>query len=121
MARIVFASSNKNKLNEIRALLPKKYELLSLGEMHYTEEIEETGATLEENAAIKANTIFDALGYMCFADDSGLEVESLNGAPGVKAQGMPENLLIRKKIWACCLQNLQVKRTGKPGSGLSYA
>jgi len=84
-SKIIFASSNKHKLAEIKAMLPERYELMSLEDMHYTDEIEETGATLEENAAIKAGTIYDVFGITCFADDSGLEVEVLDGQPGVKS------------------------------------
>lgn len=83
--KLVFASNNKNKFEEIKAILPESIELLTLEDVHFTEDIEETGETLEANAALKANTIFNATGLACFADDSGLLVEALNGRPGVKS------------------------------------
>lgn len=83
--KLIFASNNPNKLKEIRALLPSSINLLSLEDIQFSKEIEETGQTLEENAAIKARTIFDITGEACFADDSGLMVDFLNGQPGVKS------------------------------------
>ncbi len=82
MNELIFATHNENKTNEIRAILPQ-YKVQSLADINFTEEIEETGKTLKENALIKAKTIFDKLGKPCFADDTGLEVHSLGGAPGV--------------------------------------
>ena len=82
----VLASNNAHKLKEIRALLADKFEhVCSLGEMGINTDIDETGTTFEENAFIKAQTIFDMLGgrYAVIADDSGLCVEALGGAPGV--------------------------------------
>jgi len=81
--KLVFATNNKNKLIEVQKLLPKSIELLSLGDIGCYEEIEETGSTLQENAIIKANYITENYGYNCFADDTGLEVNFLNGKPGV--------------------------------------
>ena len=83
MKKIVFATNNKNKLNEIRIITSGKIEILSLDDINCHEEIEETGTTLEENALIKARYVKNKYGYDCFADDTGLEVESLNGEPGV--------------------------------------
>ena len=80
---MVFATHNAHKLEEVRQLLPKKYILLSLEDIGCTEEIPETGATLEANALIKANYVFDHYKYPCFADDTGLLVDALNGVPGV--------------------------------------
>lgn len=82
MNDLIFATHNQNKTDEIRAILPQ-YNLQSLADIGFTEEIEETGKTLKENALIKAQTIFDKLGKPCFADDTGLEVHALGGAPGV--------------------------------------
>ncbi len=82
---IVFASNNHNKLKEIQMLVPKKIKVLSLNDIQFFEEIEETGDTLEENAAIKARAIFEFCQLPCFADDSGLMVEAINGQPGVKS------------------------------------
>jgi XTP/dITP diphosphohydrolase len=81
--RIIFASHNTNKVQEIRSLLPKTIELLSLEDIQYHHDIEETGATLEENSKIKAATIFQFTGMPTIADDTGLEVFSLQMAPGV--------------------------------------
>jgi XTP/dITP diphosphohydrolase len=79
---LVFASHNANKVKEIRALLPN-YEVLSLSDLYFNEEIPETGSTLEANAQIKAQRIFKEFGKAVFADDTGLLVDALNGAPGV--------------------------------------
>ncbi|WP_029033735.1 non-canonical purine NTP diphosphatase [Salinimicrobium terrae] len=80
---LVFATNNKNKLKEVQALLPKEIKLLSLKEIGCTEDIPETAPTIEGNAIQKADYVKDKYGYDCFADDTGLEVEALNGAPGV--------------------------------------
>ncbi len=80
---LVFATNNKNKVKEIKALLPSSMKILTLSEIGCTEEIEETEETIEGNAKLKANYITKKYGYDCFADDTGLEVDALNGAPGV--------------------------------------
>ncbi len=81
--KIIFASHNQNKVAEIRKMLPKNIELLSLSDIDYHEDIEEIGATLEENSKIKAETIFQHTGIPTIADDTGLEVYALNMEPGV--------------------------------------
>jgi len=81
--KIVFATNNPNKLKEIQALMPSGIEIISLKEIGCTEDIPETGNTLETNAFQKARYLKEKYGYDCFADDTGLEVEALNGAPGV--------------------------------------
>ena len=81
--KLVFATHNLNKLKEVKEMVPEGIEILSLSDINCTEEIEETGATLEENARIKVTYVKDHYGYDCFSDDSGLEIDSLNGAPGV--------------------------------------
>ena len=81
--KIVFATNNPNKLKEIQSLMPEGIEILSLKEIGCTEDIPETGTTLEANAFQKAHYLKENYGYDCFADDTGLEVEYLNGAPGV--------------------------------------
>ena len=81
--QLVFATHNPNKLKEVQALLPASITLLSLDDIGCTEEIEETGTTLTENAYIKARHVRDRYGLNCFADDSGLEIDALDGAPGV--------------------------------------
>jgi len=80
---LVFATHNKNKVKEVQAILPPHISLLSLTDIGCLEEIPETGKTLEENAILKANYITRNFGYPCFADDTGLIVDALNGAPGV--------------------------------------
>ena len=81
--KIVFATNNAHKLSEIRGILGNRFEVLSLNDIGCHEDIPETGSTLEENALQKARYIFEKYGYDCFADDTGLEVEVLNGEPGV--------------------------------------
>jgi XTP/dITP diphosphohydrolase len=83
MTKLIFATHNKNKLKEVRSLIPSSIELLSLDDINLLEEIEETAATIEGNALLKAQTIYNQTGINCFADDSGLLVDTLNGAPGV--------------------------------------
>lgn len=81
--KIVFATNNEHKLSEIRAILGSSFEVVSLSDIGCHEDIPETGQTLEENALMKAEYIYDKYHLSCFADDTGLEVEALNGAPGV--------------------------------------
>ena len=83
MKKIVFATNNKHKLDEIRKIAAGKLEILSLNDINCHADIPETGTTLEENALIKARFVKDNFGYDCFADDTGLEVKALGGAPGV--------------------------------------
>lgn len=80
---LVFATQNPNKLKEVRLLLPTKFRLLSLEDIGCKEDIPETAATLEGNAMIKANYVYSNYGYPCFADDTGLLVDALDGEPGV--------------------------------------
>ena len=83
-SKIVFATNNKNKLAEIREMLAGSgVEILSLGDIGCHDDIPETAATLEGNALQKARYIYDKYGLSCFADDTGLEVDALGGAPGV--------------------------------------
>lgn len=81
--RIVFATNNQHKLQEIREILGNDYEIVSLKEIGCDVDIPETGDTLEENALQKAQYVYDHYHISCFADDTGLEVETLDGAPGV--------------------------------------
>ena len=81
--KLVFASNNKNKIAEIQSMLPPEIQILSLEDIGCTEEIAETSNTIEGNAILKANYVSENFGYDCFADDSGLEVNVLNGEPGV--------------------------------------
>lgn len=83
MRKIVFATNNKHKLEEIRAILGDEFTILGLGDIGCNEDIPEIADTLEGNAAIKAKFVKEHYGYDCFADDTGLEVVALGGAPGV--------------------------------------
>ncbi|WP_173838882.1 non-canonical purine NTP diphosphatase [Flavobacterium sp. 14A] len=81
--KIVFASNNKNKIAEIQQLLPDSIQIVSLEEIGCFEEIPETADTIEGNAILKADYVSKNYGLDCFADDTGLEIKALNGAPGV--------------------------------------
>jgi len=84
MKKLIVATRNKGKLKEIREILDNlDYEVVSMDEAGFAVDIEETGTTFEENALIKARTIYEATGEISLADDSGLEVDYLNGAPGI--------------------------------------
>lgn len=92
--KLVFATNNLNKLAEVQKMLPDSIELLSLKDINCFDDIEETATTLEGNAKIKANYITKKFGYNCFADDTGLEVEAIDGKPGVysaRYAGEPSN------------------------------
>ena len=80
---LVFATNNPHKLREIREIMPDHITILSLADIHCEGDIPETADTLEGNALIKAHYVYDRYGFDCFADDTGLEVEALNGGPGV--------------------------------------
>ena len=81
--QLVFASNNQNKVKEIQQMLPESITILSLEDIGCTEDIPETADTIEGNAILKADYVTEKYGYDCFADDTGLEVEVLNGEPGV--------------------------------------
>ena len=83
MEKLVFATNNAHKLSEVKAILESEYQIVSLSDLNCTDDIAETADTLEGNALIKAKYIHEKFGLDCFADDTGLEIEALNGAPGV--------------------------------------
>lgn len=83
MKRLVFATHNPNKKREVAQMLEGHYDVTDLNDLGLAEEIPEHGTTLEENAEIKARFVYEKFGVNCFADDTGLEVEALQGAPGV--------------------------------------
>lgn len=83
MMKIVFATNNPNKIKEVQSLIPNNIELLSLKDIGCHEDIPETQDTIEGNAIQKAEYVKENYGYDCFADDTGLEVNALNGEPGV--------------------------------------
>ena len=92
--KIVFATNNQHKLSEIRSILGESIEVLSLKDIGCDVDIPETGTTLEENALQKAQYVYDHYHIDCFADDTGLEVDALNGAPGVysaRYAALPDN------------------------------
>jgi len=101
--KLIFATHNQHKVEELKKLLPSNISILSLTDINCHEKIEETGTTLEENAKLKANFIKYKYGLDCFADDSGLEVDALGGSPGVYSaryagdkKNNEDNI---KKIW----------------------
>jgi XTP/dITP diphosphohydrolase len=81
--KLVFATNNKHKLQEVRDIVGNRVEVLSLADINCYDDIPETADTLQGNALIKARHIYGKYGIDCFADDTGLEVEALGGAPGV--------------------------------------
>ena len=83
MKKIVFATNNAHKLQELRQMLGERYEILGLADIGCHEDIPETADFIEENAQIKARFVKDHYGYDCFSDDTGLEIDALNGEPGV--------------------------------------
>jgi XTP/dITP diphosphohydrolase len=83
MKKIVFATNNKHKLEELRNILSGKYQVLGLSDIGFHDDIPETGVTLAENATIKSQHIFNRFHIDCFSDDTGLEVDALDGQPGV--------------------------------------
>ena len=100
---LVFATSNKGKYNEVKKMMPRNINLLSLNDLNFIGDIRETGKTLKQNAKIKSDFIFNNFGINCFADDSGLEIDSLNGMPGVysarfagKSCNLNDNI---EKVW----------------------
>lgn len=101
--KLVFATHNKHKLEEVKQLLPASITLLSLTDIGCTEDIAETGTTLIENAYIKARYVRDKYGVNCFADDSGLEIDALDGEPGVYsaryAGDQKDNEANIRKVW----------------------
>jgi len=92
--KLVFATNNLNKLKEVQEMLSNTIEIVSLKDINCFDEVDETETTLEGNAKLKADYITQKFGYNCFADDTGLEVESLDGKPGVysaRYAGEPAN------------------------------
>ncbi len=81
--KLVFASGNVHKLNEISAIIDPRIDLISMRDLGYEDEIDEYGTSLDQNAKIKSDFIFERYGMNCFSDDTGLEINSLKGDPGV--------------------------------------
>ena len=107
MKKLVFASNNAHKLEEVRALFSGRLEVVSLTDIGCHEELPETADTLEGNALIKARHVWERYGLHCFADDTGLEVEALDGAPGVySARFAGEHATFEENV-ALLLERLQ--------------
>jgi len=105
MRKIIFATNNPHKLSEVRALLGKIFEIVSLKDIGFEEDIPETGATLAENASQKSHFIYERYGLDCFSDDTGLEVDALNGAPGVySARYAGENATYEENVTKLLLE-----------------
>lgn len=83
MHKLVFATNNRHKLDEVAAKIDGKIELLTLNDIGCYDDIEETGTTFKQNASIKSQFIYKKYNLDCFGDDSGLEIDALNGEPGV--------------------------------------
>ena len=109
MKQIVFATNNKHKLEEIRNILDNTLNILSLDDINCHEDIPETGSTIEENALIKARYIKEKYGYDCSADDTGLEIKSLNNEPGVYSARYAGNDHNSEKNMQKVLENLKGK------------
>ena len=107
--KIVFATHNAHKVSEVQAVLGSEYQLVTATEAGITEEIPETQPTIEGNALQKARYVYEHTGLNCFADDTGLEVEALNGAPGVYSaryagehvRYADNNVLLLKNLAGC--------------------
>jgi len=100
MNNVIFATANKNKLAEIEAMMPENIKIISLSDIGFTDDIAETEDTLEGNALLKARHIHKRYNLPCFADDTGLETEVLNGAPGVysaRYAGVEGSMEVRAK------------------------
>jgi XTP/dITP diphosphohydrolase len=107
--KICFATNNQHKIKEVQEILGETFELVSLEEIGCTEELPETKNTIPENSAQKAQYVWENFGVACFADDSGLEVEALDNAPGVfsaRYAGLPKN---DEKNIELLLKNLEGK------------
>ena len=113
MNKLVFATNNKHKLEELRAIVGDKYEILGLRDIGCDVDIPETATTLEGNALIKAQFVKEHYGYDCFADDTGLEVEALDGAPGVYSARYSGPECDSAKNMALLLQNMADKDNRK--------
>ena len=107
MKQLVFATNNAHKLDEVRKILGEKFNVLSLKKIGCNDDIAETAETFDGNALIKARYIRDKYGYDCFADDSGLEIDALGGAPGVYSARYAGEAHDSEKNMAKVLEQLQ--------------
>ena len=116
MKQLLFFSNNKNKIVEIKKIFNKfNLELLSLNDLNVSNEPEETGKTFEENAKIKSDYGFDKTGIPCFADDSGICIESLNWKPGVLSKRFLNNFISNE----ACFESI-IKSTKKNSKQNAY-
>ena len=109
MKKIVFATNNKHKLDEIREIVGERFEIVSLKDIGCDIDIPETGNTLEDNALQKAEYIKQHYGMDCFADDTGLEVEALNGAPGVHSARYAEGTFVSGYEFRFNINDVQIE------------
>ncbi|WP_348798568.1 non-canonical purine NTP diphosphatase [Flavobacterium adhaerens] len=108
--KIVFATNNNNKIKEIQSMLPASIEIVNLESINCFEDIPETADTIEGNAIMKANYVTQKYGYDCFADDTGLEVDALNGEPGVFSARYAGEQKLAEDNMDKLLQNLKEAR-----------
>ena len=108
--KVCFATNNKKKLEEIRSWLGTDWQVVSLEDIGCTEELPETGETLEANSAQKAHYVWEHYSIACFADDTGLEVEALGGEPGVYSARYAGDQRSNEDNMALLLQKLQDKQ-----------
>ena len=113
LPEIVFATHNLNKSSEVADLLSGIYKVRNLNDLNLKDEIPETGSTIEENSLIKARFLYEKFGIDCFADDSGLEVEALNGEPGVRSARYSGELKDDSRNVKLLLENLSGKTNRK--------
>ncbi len=114
--KLIVASGNENKIREIKNLLGHLYDICSMKEAGLSEDIQETGSTFEENALIKAQYVMDHTGYAAIADDSGLEVDALGGAPGVysaRYSGQHGNDMANNRLLLKNLENVSCPRKAR--------
>lgn len=111
--KIVFATNNLNKIKEIQSLLPSTIEIISLESIGCLEEIPETATTIEGNSVLKANYVTQKYGYDCFADDTGLEVETLGNEPGVYSARYAGPQCLAEDNMNLLLANLENKKNRK--------
>lgn len=102
MKTLVFATNNEHKLREVRAMMPPEIEVLGLSDLKCSDELPETSSSLEGNAMQKARYVKMKLGYDCFADDTGLEVDALCGEPGFIRHAMPVRSATTLPTFANC-------------------
>lgn len=105
--RLVFATNNQHKLEEIKGMLPSSFELLGLKDFQILHDLEESGNTLIENALQKARFVYSTTQHNCFADDTGLEVMALDNAPGVYSSRYAGEERNAKKNMELLLKNME--------------